>query len=128
MTYLSKTTKKMTLTCSFFLYVPVFTALVGGKVVLYRPLQALAGRKVTPAGGKIKYCTNPGGAAKSDKVVLAVCEVLYANFSPNLRPQNSGKSKKSSKQTKLTFSVSGKTQSTLNFVLSPYLMSIITFE
>jgi hypothetical protein len=81
--------------------VPVFTALQGGKVALYRPRQALAGGKVTPAGGKIKYFTDPGGDAKGDKVVLEGGKVLYANFSPNLRPQNSGKSKKSSKRTKL---------------------------
>jgi hypothetical protein len=59
-----------------FLNVPVFTALVGAKVVLYRSLQALAGGKVTPAGGKKKYFTNPGGAAKGDEVVLAGGKVL----------------------------------------------------
>jgi hypothetical protein len=32
---------------------PVFAALVGGKVALYRPLQAGAGGKVATAGGKV---------------------------------------------------------------------------
>jgi hypothetical protein len=36
------------LTSSFLLYMPVFVALAGGKVALYRPLQA-------PAGGKVLY-------------------------------------------------------------------------
>jgi hypothetical protein len=34
------------LTPSFLLYIPVFAALVGGQVPLYRPLQAAAGGKV----------------------------------------------------------------------------------
>jgi hypothetical protein len=36
------------LTSSFLLYMPVFAALAGGKVALYRLLQA-------PAGGKVLY-------------------------------------------------------------------------
>jgi hypothetical protein len=38
----------LTLTSSFLLYMPVFAALAGGKIPLYRPLQA-------PAGGKVLY-------------------------------------------------------------------------
>jgi hypothetical protein len=34
---------------------PVFAALAGGKVPLYRPLRAPAGGKVALAGGKVLY-------------------------------------------------------------------------
>jgi hypothetical protein len=45
----------MVLTSSFLLYMPVFAALAGVKVALYRPLQAPAGGKVITAGGKVLY-------------------------------------------------------------------------
>jgi hypothetical protein len=49
-----------------------------------------------------------------------------ANFSPNLKPQNSGKWEKQLQNRQNR--ISGKAQSTLNVMLSPYLMLIVTFE
>jgi hypothetical protein len=43
------------LTSLFLLYMPVFAALAGGKVPLYRLLYTPAGGKVAPVGGKVLY-------------------------------------------------------------------------
>jgi hypothetical protein len=51
------------LTSSFLLYMPVFAALAGGKVTLYRPLQAPAGGKVATAGGKVAVAGGKVAAA-----------------------------------------------------------------
>jgi hypothetical protein len=64
------------MTSSFLLYMTVFAALAGGKVPLYRPLQAPAGGKVVPAGGNVA----PAGgkvAAAGGKVLYRPLELLY---------------------------------------------------
>jgi hypothetical protein len=54
----------------------VFAPVAGGKVPLYRPLQALVGGKVVPAGGNVA----PAGgkvAAAGGKVINRSLELLY---------------------------------------------------
>jgi hypothetical protein len=62
------------LTSSFLLYMPVFAALEGCKIALYRPLQAPVGCKVATAGGKV-------AAAGAVKYLTARWSYLTARWS-----------------------------------------------
>jgi hypothetical protein len=90
-----------TILTSSFIYMPVFAALVGFKVALYRLLQAPAGGKVAPAGSKVLTMTSSfllympvfaalaGGKVPPGGAIFLVSTFFFAqNLGNNLKKSN----------------------------------------